>query len=275
VEKNMKIKIAVVQFSTIQAKPEENLQKAKCFVKEAKEKKAEIVVFPEDFIDSGELEKTFVDFDGKYLGFFQALAKEYGVDLVPGSWTEGEGEFWYNTTYYIDKRGEVKGKYRKINLWLSERKQITPGREVAVFETRFGRVGLAICYDLVLPEIFREMASRGVQLVFCPSWWENEIDKPPELRHDESLVVDSLCLTRAFENNIIMVYCNIAAGIYNGKVNESPVGHSQITLPLQSAEKLNHNREEIFVKEVDTSVLQEMEHIYRIRKDLINRNFSL
>jgi predicted amidohydrolase len=271
----MKVRIAVVQFSTAQAKPSENLQKAERFVKEAKEKNAEIIVFPEDFIDAGELKKEFVDFDGKYLRFFQALAKEHEVDMVPGSWTEGDGEFWYNTAYYIDKFGNVKGKYRKINPWLSERKQITPGKEVAVFETRFGRVGLAICYDLVLPEIFREMAIRGVQLVFCPSWWENESTKPADWITNESLVVDSLCIARAFENNLIMIYCNIASGIYDGKINDAPVGHSQIALPLQVVEKLNHNKEEMFVKEIDTSILEEVENVFRIRKDLRNKNFLL
>ena len=267
----MRVRIALVQFDTVQAEPKLNLKKAAQFVKDAKEKKADLVVFPEDFIDSGELDKKFVDYDGKYLRFFQALAKENEVDLVPGSWTEADGDSWYNTAYYIDKFGAVKGKYRKINPWLSEREKIQPGKEVAVFETRFGKVGLAICYDLVVPEIFREMALKDVELVVCPSWWENENAKPVEWKSDEATIVDSLCIARAFENNLIIVYCNIAAGVYNGKINDAPVGHSQIAVPLHAVEKLNHNREEMFVKQIDTDILKTIEGIFKIREDTKKR----
>ena len=153
----MKLKIAVVQFAIASFAPEENLKKAEHFIEEAAPE-ADLIVFPEDFV-TGPLsgDQRFADYEGRYIRHFQRLAVQYAIDIVPGSIIEGDDSGLYNTTYYIDKCGEIKGKYRKVNLWHPERPYLTPGKEIPVFTTRFGRVGLMICWDLIFPEVCRSM----------------------------------------------------------------------------------------------------------------------
>src|SRR6266702_2238894 len=72
--------------------------------------------------------------------------------------------------------GPLSGKrafadYEKVNLWLPERSYITPGEQITVFNTVYGRVGLIICWDLMFPEVFRSMVNQDVDMVICPSYW--------------------------------------------------------------------------------------------------------
>ncbi len=100
----MDVNIAVVQFAVVQAAPEENLKKARMFVEEAAAQ-ADVIVFPEDFV-TGPLcgNKALADYNGQYRAYFQQLARQYTIDIVPGSIIEGDHDgLLYNTTYYIDK----------------------------------------------------------------------------------------------------------------------------------------------------------------------------
>jgi predicted amidohydrolase len=267
----MLLKIAVVQFAIDQSNPAKNLAKAEHFIEEAAAEN-DLIVFPEDFILgplSGKSE--YVDYDGYYLKCFQQLASKYRIDLVPGSLIEGDLTGIFNTTYYIDRNGEIRGRYRKLNLWLPERSYITPGNEISVFDTRFGRVGLIICWDLMFPEIFRAMVKQEVEIVICPSYWCVE-DAGKGIMHDpdsEVKLVNALCVTRAFENEIVLVYSN-AASKFTGEVGtETLIGQSQITVPFKGAlTALNHNREAMFFQEVDTTILVDAAEAYEIRQDL-------
>ncbi|MDP3987045.1 MAG: carbon-nitrogen hydrolase family protein [Nanoarchaeota archaeon] len=265
----MKVKIAVVQFKVRKVSEEENLKKAEEFIKKAASLKADIIVFPEDFVTRTTPEDTEFFNSKKHLKHFQKLAKKYKIDIVPGSFIEKEGSKLHNTSHYIDYRGEILAKYEKIHLWVTERKKMKPGRKVSVFKTRHGKIGMIICWDLMFPEMFRKMTKKGVQIIICPAYWCYE-DAGKGLRYDknsEIKLVDSLCVDRAFEEEVILVFCNAAGnGEYKNK-NESLVGHSQITVPFKgSVKKLNHNKEDMIIQEVDTSILKDAEASYKIRK---------
>ncbi len=269
----MKLNIAVVQFAIAQFEPEHNLKKAEEFIRKAAAQ-AQIIVFPEDFV-TGPLrgQRAYADDDGQYVRHFQQLAARYGIDIVPGSIIESEGERLYNTTYYIDKSGVIKGKYRKVNLWLPERHYLVPGDEHPVFETAYGKTGLLICWDLMFPETFRAMLHQGVELVICPSYWCFE-DAGVGLTHDpdsEVTLVNSLCVTRAFENEVVVVYANAADAPDVEK--ESLIGRSQVAVPFKGMlQRLNHAKEEMFVQVVDTALLADAETAYEIRKDMLERS---
>jgi predicted amidohydrolase len=271
----MDVTIAVVQFAIAQARPEENLEKARRFIATAAASQANMIVFPEDFV-TGPLggDATLADYDGRFRAYFQQLAREYTIDVVAGSIIEGDQDgLLYNTTYYIDKAGYVRGKYRKVNLWLSERSYLTPGNETVVFDTDYGKVGLIICWDLIFPEIFREMMRRGVELVLCPSYWCVE-DAGVGLTHDpnsEVKLVDALCVARAFENEVVLVYANAADS--SNVQHETLIGRSQIAVPFRGAlQRLEHAREEMFLQKVETALLNDAETAYEIRKDALERH---
>ncbi len=174
-------------------------------------------------------------------------------------------------TYYIDREGAILGSYRKVHLWLPERRAYLPGRKSTVFHTEFGLIGLAICWDLAFPELFRSMVKKGAQIVICPSYWCYE-DAGRGQQYDkrsEATFIDATCIERAFENEMFVVFCNAAGVQYFGRNKSKLVGHSQVTEPFKGVvKKLNDHRERMFIASIDTRVLQTAETSYEIRRDL-------
>ncbi|MFA5880367.1 MAG: carbon-nitrogen hydrolase family protein, partial [Candidatus Margulisiibacteriota bacterium] len=244
-------------------------------IKSASAQHADIIIFPEDFLTGGMTDKEiaqFADFNNKYLKIFQRFAKKYKIDIVPGSIIVGKKTGKYNTCYYIDHNGKLRGKYEKINLWLTERKHITAGNKISVFNTRFGKVGLAICWDLMWPEVFRAMAKKGVKVVFCPSLWYKGIGFEPYLKNNpnaEKDHINSLCFTRAIENNIVFIFVNAVGRMKSsGGYFDNAIGQSQITAPIVGLFNKPNNKEEMFIRDVDLDILNDAEMAYEIRRDL-------
>ena len=271
----MKLRIAVVQFGTKPFATDDNLRRAEQFIEEGALAGTQLIVFPEDFLTGPISDRLdLADHEGRFKGFFQYFTKKYAVDLVAGSVIEREGDRFFNTSYYIDSNGETLARYRKINLWLSEKAWCTPGKDVVVTPTRWGMLGLAICWDLAFPEVFRQMFRQGVEIIICPSLWCYE-DAGSGIQYNpksEEVFVNSLCAARAFENEAIVLFCNVAGSFESTKGSRKSIGSSQISIPFMGPTAiLRHNREEMLIHEVDTDILKEAEDAYQIRQDLIRK----
>jgi len=82
----------------------------------------------------------------------------------------------YNTAVLVGPDGEVKGLYRKVTLPSGEVDEGTaPGSDYPVFETRFGKLGMMICYDGFFPEVARALAARGAEVIAWPVWGCNPL----------------------------------------------------------------------------------------------------
>lgn len=251
----MRITIALAQFEVAPCKPLENLERMEVFIHQAVEQGAQLVVFPEDAV-TGPLrgQSDFVASGHNYLTHFQALAVKYDVDLVPGSWTVEDAGLLYNTAHYISKDGTVAGAYRKINLWETEKAAVTPGSAVSVFPTAHGLVGLIICWDISFPLLFADMNALGVELVISPTYWSFTRPKKEvkDVMEDEILLIDSLCTTRAFENNILFAYCNAAGQLDLDGTEAVLSGRSQLTHPLDKVVcKAEGNKEALLIATVE------------------------
>lgn len=250
----MNLSIALIQFEIAPNRPDVNLARMEEFISKAAKQGAQLVVFPEDAVTgplSGQVQ--YLAHAPEYLAHFQRLAVTYQVDLVPGSWSVSDGTLAYNTAYYINSDGTVAGSYRKINLWESERALVTPGSAVSVFPTAHGMVGLIICWDISFPLLFAEMIALGVEMVISPTYWSftKPADQVDEVISDEILLIDSLCTTRAFENNIIFAYCNAAGELETEGFNAVLSGRSQITHPHDKVVcKAHGNAEEMLLATV-------------------------
>ena len=247
----MELTIALVQMRIAFMDPLKNLKRMEAFVAKAKRQGADLVVFPEDVV-CGPLEgqTAFVQYAPEYLARMQALALKHAIDLVPGSWTVADQGLLYNQAHYIDATGALLGTYRKVNLWETERAYITPGVAASVFPTRFGNVGLIICWDISFPAMFAAMNAQGAELVISPTYWSfpRKALRSDELLSDEVLLIDSLCTTRAFENNILFAYCNAAGQLKHKGVVNVLSGRSQLTHPLDKVVcKAEGNKEEMLV----------------------------
>ncbi len=107
------------------------------------------------------------------LEHFKALARELEV-VLPISWFEKAGNAFFNSLCVIDADGAVLGYYRKSHIpnaiGYQEKQYFTPGDTgFQVWDTRYGRIGVAICWDQWFPEAARCMALNGAELLFYPT----------------------------------------------------------------------------------------------------------
>lgn len=267
--------IAVVQFSIAHLRPEDNLRRMEEFVCEAKRRGAEVIIFPEDALTGSIFgDRTWLEKDGRFLGAFCEMAKRYGIDIVPGSWMEERGTGAYSTSYYIDASGMVLGRYDKNHLYHSERSFLTPGTEALVVDTRFGRAGIIICWDLLFAEQFERMKEKGVEIVYCPSYWYKEIAGQSLSSNffAEEEQVNAFCRARAVEYNIVFVYANAAQEIgYADGAKDTLIGQSQITLPVVGpVVRAFQNQEALLIQTVSFDMLEETKQLYGRRADCSN-----
>jgi deaminated glutathione amidase len=163
----------------------ENLAKARKLVIRAAERGAELVALPEHFAYLGpedENPPSAQPLNGPLVTEFAALAQKLGIYLLMGSFPEmaESGAPPYNTSVLLGKDGAVLAAYRKLHLFdvdlpggptYQESRFIQPGREVVAVPlpgTPF-TAGLAICYDVRFPELFRALTAKGADLIFLPA----------------------------------------------------------------------------------------------------------
>ena len=261
----MRVKIAVVQANFNPRSLPSVEKKLKKYIQAAAKKRCQVIIFPEYFASVSETD------DKAMVKLVQALAKEHAIDIVPGSFVEKNNGREFNTAYYIDFRGKILGRYRKNFLWASEHETFSAGTRTDVIKTRYGKIGLAICWDMAFPEVFRSMAKRGAQIIFCPTLWSRE-DAGVGLKYNRDAdveFVNACAIARAMENECFVVVCNAAGTMKKGRGVAHLLGLSQVAAPFYGAMKrLDHNREAMFVQELDTRLLDDAERAYRIKRDL-------
>ena len=171
------IKLALCQIRT-ELDWEETMNKAERMIREAAANGADFAVLPEMFICPYS-KKYFRSFAAagheSTVAILSALAKELGIYIVGGTVPETDGGKLYNTCFIFDREGRQIARHRKIHLFDSdalnthESHTFSPGNEITVFDTEFGKMGCAVCFDVRFAELFRAMAMRGARLVFLPA----------------------------------------------------------------------------------------------------------
>jgi predicted amidohydrolase len=222
------VRAAAVQLNSNEDKSR-NLEIADRLVRRAADDRAGLVVLPEKFNVIGTPEQL-VDaaetLDGPTLRWAGSLARELGIWLVAGSIVERiEGDDKLrNTSVLLDPAGTRRAIYRKVHMFdvevgdvtYSESEVEAPGDEIVVADLESVKLGLAVCYDLRFPELFRIMAVRGAQAFALPS----AFTVPTGRAHWEVLV-----RARAIENQAFV----IAAGqVGRHPPDHETYGHSMI-----------------------------------------------
>ncbi len=119
--------------------------------------------------------------NAEFESHYRSLAKKLGVWLVPGSYYENANGAIYNTAPVIDPSGKIIARYRKMFPFFPYEKDVSCGQDFVVFEVpRVGKMGLMICYDQWFPEVSRNLAWMGAEVIICPTL-TNTIDRPTEL----------------------------------------------------------------------------------------------
>ncbi len=188
-----KVRLATVHFRPRGGKsPKENREMFAPLIADAARQRADLVCLPESLTYCG-TGLAFPDvaepIPGPSTKYFGRLAKKHNLYIVAGL-TERVDNVIYNTAVLIGPQGELAGKYRKVCLPREEIEAgITPGHEYPVFDTRFGKVGLMVCWDVHFPEVARGLSNRGAEVIAMPIWGGNPV----------------LARARAIENQIYLV----------------------------------------------------------------------
>jgi len=214
---------------------EENVQRASYFIAQAAQKGARLAVLPENFAHLGltpDQTLKIAEEDGQ--GFIQAalkkVAKQNHIWVVGGTIPikSPVKNKVFSSCLVWDNQGNCVKRYDKIHLFdviVAEKEPyresllITPGNEIQVVNSTVGKIGLAICYDLRFPELFRKLMLQGAQILVLPS----AFTVPTGKAHWETLI-----RARAIEN---LCYVIASAEVGSRANGTKTYGHSMIVDP--------------------------------------------
>jgi deaminated glutathione amidase len=206
---NASLNVAVLQMNS-KADRGENIATALALIDRAAATGARVVALPEvwPYLGPDEANREHAEsVPGPITDLLAERARRHGIYIHGGSIYESrQGDpGMYNTTVLIDPLGEIIARYSKIHMFdvvleggdeFRESATVTPGNEIVVTEIDNMPVGLAICYDLRFPELFRILALKGAQAVILPAAFTLMTGKD----HWETLI-----RARAIENEIFMI----------------------------------------------------------------------
>ncbi len=209
-----KVNVALVQIECKVGDKNYNIKKIENYIKQAKKKRASLIVFPElaltGYVCRDRVYELAETVPGPSVHRLEAIAKKENVHIVFGMLEKsGKAEtVLFNTAVLISPTGFV-GKYQKMHLpthsVFEEKRYFRGGYQARVFDTSVGKLGLIICYDVFFPEITRLLRLDGAQLVVC-------ISASPSVRRG---FFEVLTTARALENTMFLAYVNLV-GIEDG-----------------------------------------------------------
>lgn len=186
----MQVKVGLVQKSCQESK-ESNILKAIEDIRKVAKMGANIICLQEIFSTLYFCDKEDHDnfklaekIPGETTERLQKLSKELGVVIIASLFEKRAQGLYFNTTAVIDADGKYLGKYRKMHIpddpGFYEKFYFTPGDSgYKVFDTKYGKIGVLICWDQWYPEAARITALMGAEILFYPTaiGWDNSQDK--------------------------------------------------------------------------------------------------
>ncbi len=167
-----KVRLATIHYRPRGGKTaQESCRQFEPLIMAAAQAHADLVVLPETLTATGNglsYAEAAEPIPGPSTEYFGELAARDKIHLVAGL-VERDGRLIYNAAVLIGPDGTLIGKYRKVALPRTEIEAgITPGSAYPVFDTRFGKVGMMICYDGFFPEVARQLSMRGAEIIAFP-----------------------------------------------------------------------------------------------------------
>lgn len=239
-----------------------NIEKAVRMIGEAAQQGAQMVALPEMFncpYDNLCFPVYAEEESGETVKRLSEAAGKYHLHIVAGSIPERCGKKLYNTSYVMNDRGILIGKYRKMHLFdldiegeiaFKESDTLSAGDTITVIETPYCKIGIAICYDIRFPEMLRIMALKGAEVVILPAAF-NMSTGPA---HWELLL-----RARAVDNQLYIAAISPAR---DDKASYVAYGHSMLVDPWGNILKRAGEREELILHRID------LDYIRKIRQQL-------
>ncbi|MDR0854453.1 MAG: carbon-nitrogen hydrolase family protein [Clostridiales Family XIII bacterium] len=225
-----KYKLALCQMPVSYDK-DENLETASRYVSDAADAGAKLICLPEMWntpYDSSKFREFSEPADGQSVEVLKDLAKRNEIFLVGGSIPELDGEEVYNTSFIFDPTGAQIARHRKVNMFevnieggirFREADTLSAGDGLTIVDTDFGKIGVAICFDVRFPEMFGEMKEAGAHLILLPAAF-NMTTGPAHW--------DLLMRSRAMDNQLYFAACSAARDTKSAYISYA---HSCIASP--------------------------------------------
>ncbi len=269
-------KIGICQMRVTEKK-RENLERARTMVLKAAQAGCQVVVLPEMF-NCPYTHAYFVRFaetypHGETFEMLGHTAAGAGVYLIGGSIPERENGRVYNTCFVYGPDGRLLGRQRKVHLFdveleslvFRESDTLSPGNDLEVFHTPFGCFGVAICFDVRFPELFRALTLKGAQIIVIPAAF-NTITGP--------IHWELLLRARAVDNQVFTV----GAGPAREEGSEYVYyGHSMVVNPWSEVIAAADEQETILQAEIDLDLIDRIRNKLPLlrarRRDLVSLEF--
>ena len=215
--------IACAQYAIHDGDPEANLERSVAAILDAAKDGADLVVLPE-LANSGcdfssrehalRLAEELGNSSGPTLRAWSRATQDTGI-LVVGGLLEKEGDCLYNSAVVVAPTN-LLARYRKTHLWNKEKLFYEAGRDLPVFETPLGNIGVLICYDAWFPEAARTLALRGADLLCIPA---NAPDDwvPEEQRRGDLAMLNAHAISHANANRLFVACANRVGDGYLGR----------------------------------------------------------
>jgi omega-amidase len=250
------VRISSAQISSIWEEPEKTLEKAGIFIRHAAVSGAALICFPEQFATGWDPQprKNIQDIRGSIVTTLQGYAKENAISIL-GSFRQVNDPLPKNTAVAIGRDGRILSTYAKMHLFSSghEDKGNSPGTDLGLFPLDSLSCGIAICYDLRFPDLFRLYAQQGAQAVFIPSAWPHV-----RTRHWELFIQ-----ARALENQMYIVGVNTT-----GQTPiESYSGNSMTADPHGTIISRANEAEQLVFTDLDPAIIATTRREFPVEKD--------
>jgi len=240
------MRIASIQLKVIEESKARALDHASEMIRRCQG--ADLILLPElwniGFMSFDRYQEEAESQEGQTLTLLRTLAKEISCYLHTGSFVEKRGDRYYNSNFLLGPQGKILGSYQKIHLFTYQSQEgeiLTPGTSITVTPTEFGNFGLATCYDLRFPELFRKMLDQRAEFFLISSAW-------PYPRLEHWLLLNR---TRALENLAYLISCN-CVGTNRGA---QFVGHSMVVDPMGHIVAASNDVECIVWAEIDREIV--------------------
>ncbi len=242
----MKHKIAVAQFEIKIGSPAENIAKGLAFVDQAKQQQAHLIVLPELWTSGYDLENCskYISINQEVLTELHARSSQSEI-LIGGSYITQDEKGYRNTFYLIQPEKAEKAVYHKIHLFrqLNEPQFFVPGSDVIIQNTPIGRAGLALCYDVRFPEMFRAFCRKRVDLILIAAEWG--LQRQSHWR--------TLLRARAIENQAFVVAANSVGPL----LDTAAAGFSAVIDSWgETLVEANGSEEKLLVTEIDLDTIK-------------------
>ena len=238
-------RVASVQMDVKYGDPDQNVVRIIQSIRDLASQGVELAVFPECSLagycveSESELAEVGISRHSEYIAQIQATVDETGLVVVFG-FSESDGLNYFNTAALLQPNISANF-YQKTHLpELGYDRFISKGNDLPVFETKFGKVGMLICFDIRFPEATRILSLKGADVLLLPTNWPTGAD----------ISADLLVIARAAENKIFVVSSN-RVGTERGF---NFIGKSKLISPMGEVLASAGNGEDILIADMDFSL---------------------